>query len=477
MNTLRLVAPFIIVSFLISLLLLTGRIDQDFFAYYYVGRAVIWGRDMFADVAESKGPVTYLFFAALYWLFGRNYTPSIILASTLLDAVNGILLFSLAQRWLHWKVTSGTWRYWGIAAALIIYIKSFSINSLQGGVYPEQVALPLILLSLLLTEKRSFLAAGISFGLGILARQSFVYYIFFICVRMILIHPQQRKVGIITFQAGTGIVIGAMGSILWYSGQEYWAFENMVLSVMWYSRAIVAQYWQTVTVTVFREFRLLFSMIFVIFFLLKSWNTLKKNKILLTVLGLLIAGAGSVFTGALVWDHHFLQLSPLFVICFIAAVIYMRSDYLLWYVGSITICCVFIGYAEYVIIGSRLGYRLTDVIPIVPEIGQKRYLVAQPFQPRLYIDFDKESPDRYYNPGFSLDPHFFGGNANVARVRHLAMNKEKIQDTAFVFISDANRPVPPRQRYLDSVREPFGLEKTAEYIFGLLRIEIYGSSK
>lgn len=471
MKYVRFAAPFFIVSFLISLLLLIGRIDPDFFAYYYVGRAVMWGRDMFTDVAESKGPVTYLFFAALYWLFGRNYGPGIILASTILDAVSSILLFILVRRWLNWKPPSGRWLQWIMVSALVLYLKSFSINSLQGGLYSEQIGLPLLLFSLLSIEKRQWWTAGISFGCAVLARQSLAGYLLFVFVRLLI--QKNIRLHLAQFLIGLGMVMSGFALAVWLNGEWFWAIENMILSVRWYSQATAPDHWRSVAIVLFREFRLLIALIFTVFFLLRS-RVRRDAPLFFSLLALLAGGAVSVFAGSLVWDHHFLQLAPLFVVCAFASVLFARHDYVLRFFGSILAFSVVVAYAEYMLIGSQIGQRLVDEIPLTSEVAKKKYMIVYSLSPRVYIDYEKESPDRYYNPDFSLNPEYFGVYSSLAVSRHLAMGEEKARNTAFVFFSDANTRDVRYGWYLDLIRGPFHLKKQADYLFGSLRMEVYG---
>src|SRR3989344_3272691 len=75
----------IITSFLVSLSFLWGNIDPDFFSFYYIGRGVAQGKDMYVDFADNKGPVLYFFFSVLYLFFKNNYKLALIVTSTILD--------------------------------------------------------------------------------------------------------------------------------------------------------------------------------------------------------------------------------------------------------------------------------------------------------------------------------------------------------------------------------------------------------
>lgn len=69
----KLILIILCLSLPFSLLLFNGKIDPDFFSYYYIGRGMNLGMDMFKDFADNKGPIQYLFYALLYKIFNNNY--------------------------------------------------------------------------------------------------------------------------------------------------------------------------------------------------------------------------------------------------------------------------------------------------------------------------------------------------------------------------------------------------------------------
>jgi hypothetical protein len=465
LKSVRAAFPFFAISFLISLLLLIGRIDVDFFSFYYGGRSIIWGQHLYADVAENKGPITYLFFAILYQLFHHQYEFALLFASTLIDGFNALFLYRLIHRWLQVNIQS-KWQMYFIIMS-VLYIKSFSINSLQGGIYSEQIGMTFLLGSLLLVEKDYIFWAGLTFGAALLTRQSFIFYLIFITMRIWLHKNKLQKLSI--FITGTATVLSIGVFLLLYLHQEYWAYENMILSVIWHSQATRSVYFHYLFLGITRESRLFFALFFLIIFFMKN----KTKRFLL--FGLSISGAACIFGGALIWDHHFIQLAPAFLTAITAAIIYKKNDLLLQGIILAIAISVGIGYVSYATIGTKQGQRLADTLPIMPEIQKKRYMIVFPLYACLYIDYDKSAPDRYYDPSFSLSKYYFGSYANLARTRHLHLDKNRLNQTAFVMLSLVEEKTPEYQWYLDLVHNQFHLKKTAEYIQGEQHIEIYES--
>lgn len=456
-------------SFLFSLLLLFGKIE-DFFSYYYVGRAIVWGRDMFADVAEDKGPVSYLFFAALYQVFGSHYTIAIIVASVLLDAVFCIIVFSLLQRWIPFSLPKRSVFAVGMAFLLIAYTKSFSIGMLAGGVYTEQIAMITLMASFWLLEKHKYALSGILFALAIFSRQSVFG---FILVTLICLAKTDRPVkNIVRFSFFAVLTSVSFLCVFWWKGSLPYLWENMVESVMHY-RVATGSYWQQALFYTFsQQIRIPLTLLFIIVFFLRFRKKLAQTNNLAMFFSLLLGSMLSVFSGGLVWGHHFLQWVPLFFFCMLWQWRYAAKEYAWLGIYVCVFSAVFLAYIGYFRSGIILGADLQNVWPRVKEIEQKRYIVVLG-DPKLYIDVEKEAPDRYYNARAWLQPAYYGSWSQVAISRHKNLPVDRVRDTAFIFVSSRDTQDNPYQWYLDTFGSTFMLHKQTTYIVGPTRMEVY----
>lgn len=458
-----------IFSFLFSLLLLSGPIE-DFFVFYHAGRVVAQGGEIYRDLADDKGPVTYIFFSFLYRIFGSYYNWAIIFASTVLDALLCIFSFFILQKWTGFSLPKeAMWQY-VLSFTLVGYIKSFSIGTVAAGVYSEQIAMVFLLVSFLLIQKKHIFTSGFVFALAIFSRQSII---FFLIIPILLLFPKKRNV--LFFLCGVLLLTVIFLLYWWQKGLLFPVWEMMVQSVGKYRAATLPYRLSNITTTLFVQIRILFSIIFVGVFSIRVFQSLKQRGKHIFFFCLLITSALSVFAGAEVWGHHFLQWSPLLLFCFFWIHTYFRTDRIFQLLGAIVFVSVVASYVGYIAIGAISGASLSQKWPIPREIAQKKYLVTVPFFDQLYVDYQKESPDRYLHSDFWMNDRRYGSWAKHVVSEHEALSEKRLQDTAFVFLSRDNS-TNQYQWYLDTFADRFHLVKQTTYDINSMRMEIYFSA-
>lgn len=455
-------------SFFFSLLLLVGEIE-DFFLFYHAGSVMANGGELYRDLADDKGPVAYIFFFFLYQLFGTHSSWALLAASTVLDALLCILLFF----WLRSRIPVSLpkkplWQY-ALAFVLIAYLKSFSIGTVAAGVYTEQLAMVLLMVSFMLLDKKRLVLSGILFSLAVCTRQSVIFYLL---VPIFLLLQQKRRMAF--FLSGTLSVFLLFVVYWWGNGLLYSAWEMMIWSVGVYRTETSPLRFSNIATTLFVQTRILFSLLFVGMFFIHAFGLLGKQKNRLLVFGLFIASMVSVFAGAEVWGHHFLQWMPLFFFSFFWIYTYRPTDIVFRLLGVMILLSVGVSYIGYNMIGTVPGRALTNAWSMPAEVAQKKYLLVVPFYTRLYVEYQKESPDRYVQIDFWMSHRRYGSWADQVIADHAQLSAERLRDTAFVFLS-TDGTTSQYQWYLDTFGEPFRLVKKASYHMYATRMDIYVS--
>lgn len=463
-----------IFSFLFSLLLLWGPIE-DFFEYYYMGRAIVWGRDMFADVAENKGPIFNMFIATAYAVFGTNYAAALVVGSTILDGAFCAQLILLFQHWIGPVLPKKKLFQWGFALLTVMYVKSFSIGAIRGGLYSEQLAMALVVCSLLLLEKKHYVFSGVSMACAVLSRQSVAGFLLVAGIRLWFVQKQFRT--LVLFLLGFGIVVGGFTLYVWQNGTLVYAIENMYIWTYWYRRTVSPLFWPTAVTTIFIvQIRAFWSLLFVVLFSLYYFIELRRSGLLYLYSGLCVASILAVFGGGMVWGHYFFQWTIIFLFCAYFMWVKKRNIILLEISGIGIFIFVCFSYTQYVRMGMVYGSGIFTRLPFIQEIAEKKYLLAISPQSKLYLDYQKESPDRYYSPLFWLNPFYTGEWTQLAISRHKQIPQQRLRETAFVFASPKNSVQREGQWYLDQFEKKFQLIKQAEYLFSNDRVEIYFSA-
>lgn len=308
---------FLIVTFLsfaIAGLLLIGSIDPDFFSYYYVGRGIIDEQDMFRDFANNKGPVLYLFFALLYFLFGNNYSLALFVGNGMLDAISIYYLFRLLSTYYGLQIKKLTISNVILILFSVLLYKSFSITYFMGGVYAEQLGMMFLILSLWKYEQKNHFISGLFFALSILTRASFL---FFIIIFPILSLVRRHKYSSLVF-FGKGIAICIVPTALFFiiTGSMYdFIYNNIIFNLHYAGATSDKRLFSLLNVSLL-ETRIILVFLYVTFFvLIGTFFSREKNKSLLIatiyISSILVTNPGGIF-----YSHHFLQFMIITFIIF-----------------------------------------------------------------------------------------------------------------------------------------------------------------
>jgi len=162
-------------SMVVAVLLFFGRIDQDFYSFYYIGRGINEGKEMFRDFPDNKGPVLYVFFMLLNFFFKENTRLAVVIGNGLLDSISLYLLFRILRDFYGIRFEKKASVVFALISLCLVY-KSFSIGSLMGGIYSETLGMIFFLSAFWLFKSRKFFTAGLFFTFSIFTRISFLFF-------------------------------------------------------------------------------------------------------------------------------------------------------------------------------------------------------------------------------------------------------------------------------------------------------------
>lgn len=462
-------------SFLISLSFFWGKIDPDFFSFYYIGKGITEGQYMYRDFADNKGPVLYLFFSLLYLIFKNNYLLSLVISSTLIDAFIVYLIFILVFRWLNKEKGSYKSRHLIFACFMTFIVKSFSIGSLTGGIYSETIAFLLVLTSLFLFEKNLFLLSGSTFSLAVLSRPTAVFWLFFIFVKFLAHKEKFHK--ITQFLIGAGIsVVFVIFSFL--RDDLYYFFNNLLIFNLGYAQLARENFLEWILLMSTLEFRILVSLIitfiFLIWYLFRSQEK-KESKIIITALT--VSSFLATFTGGLFHFHHFVQFSLLLFTVLLYVLEHKNSRFLrpAFILLSVAVSLNFFNFILLRQDPSELRILSTIIDKHRNLLDGKKYLMVITYYPELYIYLNKTSPDRYFIPYF-LSKEF---NKKIEEdvKQHSNLGKDIFNDTLFVMISKNEFDELISTQYLERFSKQFKLTKTLSLLDRESTVDVYITQK
>lgn len=462
----------ILFSIVLSCVFLVARVDHDFFSYYYVGRNVFGGGAMYQDAYANKGPVLYWFFALLYGIFGNRYDLALIIGGGFLD---GITI------WLGWRLLRIWWdenanqKFGGrviIALALtsLIY-KGLVIGMFGGGIYSENLAMFWLTISLLAWEKKKPFVSGGSFVMAILTRQTMFFFLPIFWIR------REAHRGLWRWIGGMVVIGIGVASVLMQKQSLGGVMKYAVLWNVSYASSVSQSY------------------------IYNLWFRLSSEPLVLTLTGLILVLAGGLladrkipkgkrrlvgwlgvssvlatWAGGYFFGHHFLQMM-------------LFWGYLMGYFPVIRIGKGAVKVALWgVLLGLILSYgyiwvyRKDGLVNFVnglgylpPEFGNVRsakYLTVVPYWAKLYFDYQKHAPDRYFDQYLLLD-FFNSDQSQIEGEEHLSLASGVLRQTAFLMIvtNDTDRRLV--EEYKSRYGEKFGLMKTREYRQQNLLIEEY----
>lgn len=461
-------------SFLISNLFWFGPIDQDFYSFYYIGQGVSEGHRMYADFAENKGPILYIFFALLYFVFKGNYIWALIFGATIIDALSLFVIFKILERnfkfvWSKNKALNILF----IIFCLTLY-KSFSMGYNMGGLYSENLGMLLLVLGYWALGSKRYISSGIFFSLSILTRLSFLAFTPLFLVEFIFSKKDRKK--ILRFIIG-GLIPLILSFIYFHATNDLKDFfyssvtqnfgllklnSNLPLSILLVSLS-QTRIFLTLTIS---------SIIVVIIVLSKK--QLKEKAILSA---LFIGSVASSFAGGygnIFYYHHFFQFNFL-AIATLSLIATLRNTRT-FFIPILSILAFFIFLNYYFFINSSFkNFQAVKVShPVISEISSKKYLIVTPHYPMYYFIYDKKAPDRYFQY-FSLSKYFSKDTEkNIAR--HLRLMDKKTSQTAFMFVNRGSSDRKIIEEYKNNFEKEFNLKKINTYHDLDATIEIYESS-
>ncbi|WP_350293189.1 glycosyltransferase family 39 protein [uncultured Croceitalea sp.] len=166
---------FFIIAFLIRFpFFFRDYIDRDESTFILMGQSWVDGFLPYTELWDLKPPITFLFFAALIYTFGKSFL-TIRIAGVLLVAITSLFTYKIGLSIANKKVA-----FW--SGLLLVFLQSL-FGSLQG-VMSEHISMAFFIpaLYLLIAKKRliSYLFAGILLGLSLMTKLNLAYPILFI---------------------------------------------------------------------------------------------------------------------------------------------------------------------------------------------------------------------------------------------------------------------------------------------------------
>lgn len=452
----------LVLSFAVAGFLLIGNIDPDFFSYYYVGRGIINGQDMFRDFANNKGPVLYYFFALLYFLFGNKYNLALLAGNGVLDAVSIYYLFRLLIHSYGLQIKKLTISNAVLILFSVLLYKSFSINSFTGGVYSEQLGMMFLILSLWKYEQKNHFISGLLFALSVLTRSSFLFFI--IIFPIISLIRKNKRSSLIAFGKGIAICIVPIALLFIITGSMHDLIYNNIIFNLQYANATSDKRLFSLINVSFLETRIILIFLYVTFFVfIGTFFSKDRNKSLL-IATMYISSVLATNPGGIFYPHHFLQFM---IITFIAFALFRKKVLNTFPIFVIVMLFVVGSYVIYAAIPKQ------SFMPSIPEASQAEYLMVVPYYPKFYFTLEKEAPDRYYQPFFLLD--FFNKNSTEDIKRHKALNKNKLKNTLFMMVNFSETDKQMTAEYLQKFGRAFQLNKQNVYEYENGKIELYSS--
>ncbi len=459
----------LLISGLISLLFLAGTINPDFFSFLYIGQGVLEGGDMYRDFADNKGPVLYLFFALLRLLFGEHFGAMLVIGSAALDGITAFLLFKIITDVWHIKLPTRTPLLLLILLGAVAWVKSFSMGPLPGGVFSENIAIPLLLGSVLLTVKNKPFAGGLVFALSVLTRLTSAFFIIYLFA---LLLQQRNKKNLLLFFVGT-LTPTILFSMWFFVHGSFSDFINHML--LWN----ISYGYQTTA----EKIASIFGLARMAPHVGLSWIIVGVGTLIATLtqpasekriaLALYVSSLLSITAAGIFYIHHAMQLilAFFFSLTLISRLIWGRT---------LTIVCVTLfslllplNYAAYAYNGgplSRLSLQHTP--PVIKEIENLPYL-HMIGDPRYYFLYHKKSPDPYFIPDMLKSSLSAESQRNIEH--HKALSPELIKKTAFIAVEQYAPDIKATQEYLDTFSQTFALVERARYFDGDARITVFVS--
>lgn len=456
-----------VLCLILSLLLFAGVLDKDFFSYYYIGREVILhNKDFFRDFAENKGIGTYLYFTILYSIFKDNWMAALVFSNATLDTI-GIILTIIFVRGIRVGKTNIKFDHIVLIIVFVLVFKSCSIGTLLGGVYTTNVAYPLLIASLIFFQRKYFFWSGMFFAACVLTRQSFVFFApVFLTIPFLYSFSFKKSLGLYVLGGITTLTLFLLYGI--ESHNLTWIYENMVLYAIHYANSpnagntlipiLIGFIYQPSFIAVF-----VYTSLMIGIFLKKFY---KLRRLSLFVLIFFVCSIWATFSAGIFYFHHFLQFMPIFAFALAIQNMYWKRSW--FFIAVIILSCTLVMWQVYTSIAKKYDWFIHIDNEIIQE---KKYIQIIPYHPRYYFEFNKSSPDRYYNV-FFLTP-FSNTHYQNDATRHAAIPDSVLSQTAFLFIDSTPMDKPLSEEYLTYYTHRFNLKKVDQKQVGKIRILIY----
>lgn len=454
------------ISLTIAFVFLVGIIDQDFFSFYYVGRGVAHGGNMYRDFADNKGPALYILFALLETIFKNHYKLAIIFTSGFLDTFTVFFFFKILEH-LYKFTFKKSFIYFFIIFSAVLFYKSFSIGSFMGGVYSETLGAVFLSSALFASLKDKKMLSGILLTLAIFTRLSFI---FFLPVFIALILIQKQKIfKSISFSLGFIVTSILITLPFLLDGTIHELIYNMITFNKNYGQATRPSQLYSLIFTSISETRIIFTFIYIsIFVLLIMFLSKKKIKYIILVIylcSMLASNPGGIF-----YFHHFTQFMLISFIVAAYLIKYFPKRIYLFAIYSVVFLTL-LSYGIYVYAGILSNQNAR--FPFIKELAQKKYLQVIPYYSEYYFTFNKFSPDRYYQSFFLLN--FYNTNSAYDINRHRLLDKTKLRQTLFLAIVNSETDKNFKDEYLQKFGAQFHLIRKNTYKNGKSIIEVYES--
>jgi hypothetical protein len=270
-----------------------------------MGQSWVDGNLPYTELWDLKPPITFLFFAAIIYVFGKSFI-AIRLFGTLLVALTAFFTYKIGE-----ETNSKKTGFW---SAIICVVLLTLFGSLQG-VMSEHICMAFFMPGLYLLIRSNkphwHLVSGLLMGAAVMAKMNIAYAIFFLGIFIMYRKMSNKKwaLGIINFMLfGFGILLVILFTFLPYylnGNPEVW-WKSVVLAPLEY----VGARRETVL-----DLAPTFIFLAVFFFFVWKKNLMDFKKIsvqflLVAILGVLYA----FYKGGRINGHYLIQLHPILVV-------------------------------------------------------------------------------------------------------------------------------------------------------------------
>ncbi len=451
-------------SFLFSLGFVLGRVDQDYFSFYYVGKGVAEGGMMYGDFVDNKGPVLYWFFAFLHLVFSGNYLVALVAASTLVDAAAIIFLLLFAKDRFKLVLPARFLESFILSLFLVSFYKSFSLGMFMGGFYAESLGVMWVSACFYALGKKKFFVAGVLFCLAVLSRQTLVFWGIWFVYELLRVRGSLYKNAM---RASTGalLALAAIALALFIKG-DLWEFWRAITGLsLAYVGHVTGHYWLQLKAVVMTEARIAASLVFfvVMTVLLYIQKGAKETQGFLVAF---VSGLLASFVGGLFYFHHFMQFTPAFLTVFLCV-----FSLEIKFARFIMACMALFLLSNYLYFFSSTRQFTTADAEFVCQAANGRNIQVVPYYPELYATTGLTSPDRYYQ-SFRLSS-FYNRDPEPHWDEHIRLLEPKIKNTSFVVVEANAFDSEIAGEYLQRLKSAFSLELASRVSRGAQTISIY----